>query len=70
VYEGARAHTTAGAREGIVAVRVDLHEKHARVLFDRSRWHGDDVALAIDDMGYDAVLLSVIDGSCVHARSA
>ncbi|GMT19182.1 hypothetical protein PFISCL1PPCAC_10479, partial [Pristionchus fissidentatus] len=49
---------TIGAKEGILACKVSLAEKTAVVVFDGSLWNGEKVAEAIDDMGFEARLVS------------
>lgn len=62
---------TLGEQEGIISVNVDLQaaqghsllfaqlKRLGRVVFDSARWTGEKIAEAINDMGYEAKLVSV-----------
>ncbi|GMR42250.1 hypothetical protein PMAYCL1PPCAC_12445, partial [Pristionchus mayeri] len=49
---------TISAKEGILQCTVSLQTKTATVIFDGSLWNGEKVAEAIDDMGFEAKLIS------------
>ncbi|VDD95667.1 unnamed protein product [Enterobius vermicularis] len=50
-----------GSKNGIETIEVSLSDGEAYVTFDKSKWTGESVAQAIDDMGYDAKLKAVSD---------
>ncbi|KAE9547753.1 hypothetical protein FO519_009034 [Halicephalobus sp. NKZ332] len=52
-----------GSKDGIFSIKVLLKEKQGTIVFDPSKWTGEQVAEAIEDMGFDSKLLSLEDES-------
>ncbi|GFS04776.1 copper-transporting ATPase 1 [Elysia marginata] len=53
---------TVGKRAGVLSISVSLKEELARLVVDPAQLSPADAAEAIDDMGFDAVLLSPLPG--------
>uniref|UniRef100_A0A915BRU2 P-type Cu(+) transporter n=3 Tax=Parascaris univalens TaxID=6257 RepID=A0A915BRU2_PARUN len=54
---------TIGSKNGIKSIAVSLKDCEGRVVFDSTKWDGESIAEAIDDMGFDAALKLVKDVS-------
>ncbi|KHN71086.1 Copper-transporting ATPase 1 [Toxocara canis] len=52
---------TIGSKDGVKSIVVSLNDCKGRVIFDSSKWDGQMIAEAIDDMGFDATLETVSD---------
>ncbi|KAE9555162.1 hypothetical protein FO519_001657 [Halicephalobus sp. NKZ332] len=53
-----KIESTIGSKEGITSIKVLLEEKQAAIVFDISKWTGNQVTQALGDMGYGCKLLS------------
>lgn len=47
-----------GARDGIYSIRVNLKEENGKIKFDSGKWTGEQVAEAIDDMGFECKVIN------------
>jgi copper chaperone CopZ len=55
-----KSNSISGPKDGILQVKVNLAGHCGRVVFRVDKWTAKDVAEAIDDMGYDCVLIDEI----------
>lgn len=48
---------TIGSKPGIYSIQVNLKEENGKVSFDPTKWTGEQVAEAVDDMGFECKLI-------------